>query len=300
MKKMKRPSLIIILLLSALLVACSRDSFYVEVESPLKQQKRPERIISLSPNATEILYGVGAFGRVVAVSDYCDYPPEAKNLPRVGGWSNTNLEQVASLRPDLVVFADAQAPFIKDRLDALGIQTLSVPSRSMDDVFKAMDVIGRATGSEHEAQELAAQTRAKLDEVRARTQNIQRPRVLCIVDRVPGTLRGMYTATEGSFLAQLIEIAGGQSIAPRTESGFGQIGKEAVVALNPDIIIDMVQAAEGKLAEDPQAVWQELGQVRAVRDGRVYPIRDTLVLHPSQFIGEAAQRFAQIIHPEAF
>jgi iron complex transport system substrate-binding protein len=290
----------IAVLFCVLLAACSSDWHFVEHESSQKQQKSPERIISLSPNATEILYGVGAFGRVVAVSDYCDYPPETKNLPHVGGWSNTNLEQVASLHPDLVVLAEAQAPFIKDRLDSLKVTTLSIPSRSVDDAFTAISEIGRATGREHEAQALVTQTRAKLDEVRARTRDSARLRVLCIVDRVPGTLRGLYTATEGSFLAQLVEIAGGQSIAPHAESGFGQISKEAIVTLNPDIIIDMVQSAQGKLAEDPKAVWNELSQVRAVREGRIYPLRDTSVLHPSQFIGNTAQHFAEIIHPEVF
>ncbi|MGH9903029.1 MAG: ABC transporter substrate-binding protein, partial [Pyrinomonadaceae bacterium] len=129
---------------------------------------------------------------------------------------------------------------------------------------------------------------------------LQRRRVLCVVDRMPGTLRDLYTAADGSFLEQLIEAAGGESIAPPAASGWGKITKEAVVALDPEIIIDMVQGAEGAFAEDAQAVWRELPRVRAVREGRVHPLREPSVLHPSQFVGDTARRFAEIIHPEAF
>jgi iron complex transport system substrate-binding protein len=294
------------LLLATLLLSssCARDAGGGETTlrggAREEQSSRPARIVSLSPSATEILYGVGAFDRVVAVSNYCDYPPEAAKLPRIGGWNNVNLEQVAGLRPDLVVFATAQEPFIKDKLERLGIAALSVPSNSLDDAFAAIEQIGRATGNDAEAARLLAETRAKVEAVRARTRELPRRRVLCVVDRVPGTLRDLYSAAPGSFLSQLIEIAGGESIAPPAKTGWGKMQKEAVVALDPDIIIDMVQGASGSLAEDPKAVWQELPHLRAVREGKIYPLRDTSVLHPSQFVGDTARKFAELIHPEAF
>ena len=262
--------------------------------------RSPQRIISLMPSATEILYGVGAFERVVAVSDYCDYPPEAARLPRIGGWQNTNVERLAALRPDLVVMMDAQAPFIKDRLDALGIRTLAVGTRTLTDVFGAIESIGRATGQIDQAQRLSSETRAVLEEIRGRVGARERPRVLCVVDRVPGTLRDLYSATRGSFLAELIEIAGGEVIAPNAESGYGQISKEALLALDPEIIIDIVPGAEGSFSEDAESVWRELPQVRAVRNNRVYTVRDARTVHPSQFIAVTARRFAEIVHPEVF
>lgn len=268
--------------------------------SPSSVEQAPQRIISLSPSATEILHGVGAFGRVVAVSNYCEYPPEVAGLPRVGGWNNPHLEQIAALKPDLVVFAEAQAQFIKDKIEALGIRALSIPSNSLDDVYMSITEIGRATGNEREAGQLLNETRAKVDDVRARTRDLPRRRVLCVVDRVPGTLRDLYSATQGSFIAQLIEAAGGESIAPSARSGWGKITKEAVVSLDPEVIIDMVQSPQGQFAEDPQAVWRELPTVRAVRDRRIHQIRDTSMIHPSQFVGDSARHFAELIHPEAF
>lgn len=261
---------------------------------------RVRRIISLSPGATEIIHGVGAFDRVVAVSNYCSYPPEVERLPRVGGWNNTNLEQIVSLQPGLVIMADAQATFIDDRLKGVGLRTLVIRGQSLKDALSAIEEIGRAVGHEKEGKELAEQTRRALDEVRSQTRSLPKRRVLCIVDRVPGTLRDLYTATEGSFLAELIEIAGGSSIAPKASAAYGKITKEAVMALDPDVIIDMVQGAQGTMAENSKEVWQELSGVRAVREGRIHPIRDTSVLHPSQFVGNTARIFAAIIHPEAF
>jgi iron complex transport system substrate-binding protein len=266
-----------------------------------REGQRPERIISLTPSTTEILHGVGAFGRVVAVSDYCTYPPEAARLPKVGGWTNPNLEQIAALEPDLVIFWDSQAQFVKDKIEAMGVRTLSVPSRSLADAFAAIEQVGGATGNAEEARRLVEQTRASIETVRAHTEHLPRRRVLCVVDRVPGTLRDLYTAADGSFIAELIKVAGGETISPPARTGWGKMQKEAVATLDPDVILDlMMQKTESGLSEDTLAVWRELPSLRAVREGRVHPVRDETVLHPSQFVGDTARKFAELIHPEAF
>src|ERR1044071_4097408 len=127
---------------------------------------KPARIISLTPSTTEILFGVGAFDRVVAVSDYCTYPPQVEKLPRVGGWNNPNMEQIASLRPDLVIFSDAQAQFVKDKVEAAGIKTLAVPSQTLEDAYTSIELVGRATGDEEAAAKLLEQTRASVESIR--------------------------------------------------------------------------------------------------------------------------------------
>jgi iron complex transport system substrate-binding protein len=265
--------------------------------------------MSLSPNVTEILYGVGAFDRVVAVSKYCDYPPEVENLPRVGAWMNTNFEQIAGLEPDLVIMTDAQSSFLRDQLEALGLDTLVIPGQSLDDVFEAIEKVGKAVGKQFEAERLASDLRAVLDDVRTRTSNRPRPRVLLVVDRLPGLLRDIYVATEGSYLAEIVAIAGGEPITPPASFTYAKMTTEAVVSLDPDVIIDIVQAVGNpavafvetdRLQEDSVSVWNELEQVRAVRYHRVYPIRDQSVVHPSQFVGKTAQRIGRLLHPEAF
>jgi iron complex transport system substrate-binding protein len=259
----------------------------------------PQRIISASPNITEILYGVGAFDRVVAVSDYCTYPPAVKTLPRIGRWQDSNLEEIASLTPDLVLLADFQAPLLEGRLHDLGIHYLNIPTQSLTDVFSAMETIGRVTGHEAQARELAERTRTRLDAVRSRTRNLPRRSVLFVVDRSPGTLREMYAASQGSFLAELVEIAGGRCVGERMATGYSKISKEAVLTLAPDLIIDMVHGAKGVLAEDPASVWRDLPELRAVRQGRVYPVRDEFLPHASQFVADTAELLVRMIHPAA-
>ncbi len=118
---------------------------------------------------------------------------------------------------------------------------------------------------------------------------------------MPGTLRDLYTAGGESFIAQLIRVAGGEPISPPATGGWGKMQKEAVVALDPDVVLDLMMHKEsGGYGEDTLAVWRELPTLRAVREGRVHAVRDETVLHPSQLVGESARKFAQLIHPEAF
>jgi iron complex transport system substrate-binding protein len=269
-------------------------------QQPARAELRPQRIVSLSPSVTEILYGIGAWPQVIAVSQFCTYPDDVKNKPRVNGWDKTNLEQVMALKPDFVIGVNAQEPFLRDKLTAMGIRSLFVKDQTLADVMTSMREIGRGTGHEQEAADLSAKTQSEIDAVRKAVADRPRPRVLCVVDRVPGTIRDLYTATRGSYLDELISIAGGESIAPQAEHGYGKINKEAVLTLNPEVIIDMVQGSKGNFGEDPIAVWNELAEVQAVREKRIYSMTDPSVIHPSQFVGQTAQVFAKALHPESF
>ena len=285
-------------LLALLLVLCAGCTQLHQEQSAVAEV--PQRIISISPNVTEILYGVGAWPQVIAVSQFCSYPDDVKNKPRVSGWDRTNLEQLTALKPDLVIGVEAQAPFLQDKLNGLGIRSLFVKSETLSDVYKSIDAIGIISGHEQQAAQLSAKTQAEIEVVRKAVDGRQHLKVLCVVDRVPGTIRELYTATHGSYLDELITIAGGRSIAPPAEHGWGKITKEAAVSLNPEVIIDMIQSSKGDFGEDPIAVWQELSMVRAVQDKRIYPLADEFVIHPSQFVGHTAHVFARAIHPEAF
>ena len=290
------PTLVALLIAVTLLLASCGE----RQAQRAKIEPRPQRIVSLSPSVTEILYGIGAWPQVIAVSQFCTYPDDVKNKPRVNGWDKTNLEQVMALKPDFVIGVDAQEPFLRDKLAGLGVRSLFVKSQTLADIMTSMSEIGRGTGHEEEATNLVAKTQAEIEAVRKAVGDRPHPRVLCVVDRVPGTIRDLYTATKGSYLDELISIAGGDSIAPQAEHGYGKINKEAVLTLNPEVIIDMVQGSKGNFGEDPIAVWNELREVRAVRDKRIYPMTDPSVIHPSQFVGHTAQVFAKALHPESF
>jgi iron complex transport system substrate-binding protein len=259
----------------------------------------PQRIVSLSPDLTEILYGVGAFPRVVGVSNYDTYPPEVAKVAHLGQLHSPSLEKLTALRPDLVIVNNAQAPFLEDNLRELGLRVLKTSNRSVDEVCAAILTIGHATGNDREAAKLVATTREGLDRVRRRTSSRPRPRVVMIVNRTPGTLRDLSSATDGSYLADLVEIAGGQMAMPRVPSGYARLSKEDLLAANPDIILDFVHAPQSSLAGDPLEAWRELPELKAVREHRVVGIHEDYVPHASQRIVLTAELFTRIIHPES-
>jgi iron complex transport system substrate-binding protein len=259
----------------------------------------PQRIVSLSPDLTEVLYGIGAFSRVVGVSDYDTYPPEVAKLPHLGPLHSPNLETLTALHPDLVVINSAQAAFVEDTLNQLGLRIFKASNRTLEEVYASILAIGRATGNDSQAAKLVAATRASLDRVARRTARLPKTRVVLIIDRTPGTLRDLYTATEGSFLSELIEIAGGHLVIHPAKTGYAKLSKEDLLALNPDIILDFIQGPKSRFAGDPIEAWSEMPELKAVRSRRVYGVNDDFVPHASQRIVQTVELFARLIHPEA-
>lgn len=274
--------------------------FLLPAASSAQASQTPQRIISISPAVTEILAGLGVFDRVVAVSDYCIYPEGVKDLPRVGSWLNTNVEKILALRPDLILITDAQVPFVGESFQKLHLRYVAVPSLSLEDTFRAIDQIGQAVGRPAEATKLVRETRTVLDNIRAKTKDTRKPRVLCVVDRTPGTLRELTVVTPGSFLNELVEIAGGQMATMPAKGGYVTINKEALLAVDPDIILDIVHTPGGRLSEDSQAVWSEMSRLRAVREHKVYAVRNEFILHTSHFVGDTVKLLAERLHPEIF
>jgi iron complex transport system substrate-binding protein len=263
----------------------------------------PRRIVSLSPDLTEIIYGLGALDRVVGVSNYDTYPPEAVAKPHLGQLHSANLELLTGLRPDLVIINTAQAPFLEDTLKSLGFRTLKTSNRTIAEVYEAMMTIGRAIGREKEAAALVATTREGIDRVARRVAAITKPgaakpRIAMIVDRTPGTLRDLYAATKGTYLAELIEIAGGQMALPPVPTGYEQLRHEDLLAANPDIILDFIQGPQSRFAGNPIEAWQEMPELKAVRTKRVYGVNEDYVPHASQRLVLTVELFARLIHPE--
>jgi len=257
------------------------------------------RIVSLAPNLTEIIYGVGAFDQVVGVSEYAEYPPGVNKLPRVGGWENPDFEKLVALRPDLVLIDRAQAALVGDTCRQLGLRVLILAGQKVQDVYAAITAIGNATGHVAEAAKLAQATRDGLLRVSRKTASLPKPKVVLIVDRTPGTLRDLYTSTSGSYLMELVEIAGGRIAAPPDQRGYAKLSKEDLLAIDPDVILDFVHGAEGRFAADPLEAWSEMPELKAVRAHRVYGVNEDYVPHASQRIVQTAELFARLIHPEA-
>src|SRR6185295_15089719 len=174
MKSLSKAAVLVVLIVGLdLFAGCDRQV------QPQKTnvEPRPQRIVSLSPSVTEILYGVGAWPQVIAVSQFCTYPDDVKNKPRVNGWDKTNLEQVMALKPDFVIGVNAQEPFLKDKLTGMGVRSLFVKSETLAEIMAAIGEIGRATGHEPEATELSSKTQTEVDAVRKAVADRPHPKV---------------------------------------------------------------------------------------------------------------------------
>jgi iron complex transport system substrate-binding protein len=272
--------------------------FLVLLWAAVGSAEPPQRIVSVAPNLTEILYGLGAFDRVIGVTDYCTYPPEAKSRERIGGWSTPNLERIVRLHPDLVVLTEAQSPILAHHLKKLGIPTLTTPNQTVSDVFTTINEVGAAVGRPREAEALIASTQATLDRVRKRTSGTVRPTVVVAVDRAPGSLRDLYVITKGNYLSDLVEIAGGHVTAPPTGSGYSKISKEKLVALNADFVLEVKTGARAEDAQRARSDWQELPALKAVRNSRVFELTEDFIPHNSQLIAQTVVLLAHILHPE--
>jgi iron complex transport system substrate-binding protein len=259
-----------------------------------------ERIVALTPAASEILDGLGAFDRVVAVSAYAVHPPAVEFLPRLGTGGNSPLEALVALAPDLVVSGGLDSDVLSGHLRALGISQVLIPGRTIADIEDGIATLGNVLGVAPRAEAVVESMRRGLERVRNRTSGRGRPRVLLVVDRLPGTLRGVYVPSADSFLSELVVIAGGEPVrVTEGVGGYAQVNIEALVALDPDIVIETIQGEPGRFTEDSMAVWGVLPRMRAVASGRVYPVRDPSILHPSHRVVETAERFARLIHPGA-
>jgi iron complex transport system substrate-binding protein len=247
-----------------------------------------------------MLYGIGAFGQVVGISDYCTYPPAVAKMPSVGGWHNPDLERLTAMHPDLVIVDDGQAPFVESNFKDLGLRVMTVTGHTVQDVYGAIAALGQATGHNAEASKLIAATREGLLRVSLKTANLTKPRVVLIVDRTPGTLRDLYTATDGGFLAEMVEIAGGHVAVPPTKRGYEKLSKEDLLAINPDWILDFIHGSKGRFAGDAMEAWREMPELKAVHSGHVHGVNEDYVPHASQRMVQTAELFARILHPESW
>jgi iron complex transport system substrate-binding protein len=257
----------------------------------------PRRIISLSPSINEIIYGLGGWKNVVGVTIYSDFPPEVKNLPTVGGWINPNLEAIVALKPDLVIMIKDQDTIFGDKIRKLGLHTLSVESTTIKDISDSIFKIGKALGKVEEAREVTENFKSSLDAIRTKIVGVRSKRVLFVVGRNPGTLEDIYVISSGSFINEIINIAGGDNIA-KNDVFSVKVSKEAILSLNPEVIIEINHERINK--NETLKVWDELKDVSAVKNKEVYILTDTALLHPSQRVSQGARTIAEILHPEAF
>lgn len=264
----------------------------------VKLVKIPERIISLAPGNTEILYALGLEDKVVGVTDYCNYPPEAKQKPGIGGFSTPDLEKLVALSPDLVLATSMHQKTVIPRLEEMGIPVVTLDPKTFDEILESISLVGRVTGKEKEAYGVVAGMRTKIKSVTDKTENLletQKPRVLYLTWYDPLMAAGLRTIQD-----ELIQKAGGVNVA-HSLIGQASISLEAVVTANPEVIIAGVGMGTGGDAPLQFARTEpRLTNTDAVRHNRVYAIDVDLAGRSGPRITDALEQFAEFIHPELF
>ncbi len=263
----------------------------------------PGRIVSTAPAATEILFALGLGPQVVGVTQFCNYPPEAKAKPRVGTFLQPNLEVILRLRPDLVVIQKNPVR-LGERLETMGLKTVEVDQPSIEAVFESIRRIGTAAGVAARALELEKRMRSELEAVRRKTAVLPPRRVMFVVGRTPNALEGLVAVGQGSYLNELMALAGGRNVFGDAGAAYPKIGLEEVLARNPEVIIDMGEMADTAGVTEKQkraveALWNRYPMLSAVRNQRVFAVASDIYVVPGPRIVEAAREFARMLHPEA-
>jgi len=200
----------------------------------------PQRIISMSPSITEILFEIGAGDQVVGVTNFCSHPKEACTLPKIGGLLNPSVETWVMLRPDLVIH-QADSHRLRDNAQNLGIRTLGVSMKNLSEIYDAIRRMGEVVGRNAAAQKLIAHLQNGLDHYRNKLVGKKRKSVLLLLGDTAEPERDMYAVSHVSFLGELLEIAGGDNIVRTTLSEYPKISKEFIISRSPEVIIEARQ-----------------------------------------------------------
>ncbi len=255
----------------------------------------PQRIISLAPNITEILYALDADKQLVGVTDYCLYPPQAKSKSKVGGFINPNLEKIVALRPDIVLIsADSNQQTVYDQLLRLKIKVYVINPDNLEKTWATILHLGEISGHSQKAQALVGSLKKRVNAVQAKVKGKSRPRVLFLWSENP-----LITAGPHTFTHDLIEKAGGINIAASAPVKYPKYSMEEIIRIQPEIIISGDMGSQAKVSEK-NSIWQNYKVIPAVQNNRIYAINPDFLARPAPSIVEGLEEMAKLIHPELF
>jgi iron complex transport system substrate-binding protein len=263
---------------------------------------RVARIISMSPAATEILFSLSLGDRLVGVTRFCDYPPEAKEIPQVADMLDISLETLLDLSPDLVVLIDLNAS-LRERIERLGIATFVLRQETLGELCDSIQDLGRICSVPERGMAAADSIRDALTDAERLTAGLARPRVAVAVDRdiADSVIRSLYIAGKESFYDDVIHFAGGRNAFETGGVTYPKLSPEGLIALDPDVIIDLVgdhRIGAGVSQENLEAQWQSVPELKALKEGRIYLLTGDYALRPGPRIVQAIFDFMGFIHPE--
>jgi iron complex transport system substrate-binding protein len=271
---------------------------YDDLNSPFPVGPPPRRIISLAPNITEILFALGLGEKVVGVTRYCDYPPEAAGKEKVGGMVDPNLEKIEALHPDLIIAFRGNPLTVLTKLRNLHFPVFVLDTgRSFADLFLTIEKIGRLTQEEKQAERLLGNLKKKYQEAEQALGNVdQKPGVFLMLHG-----QGLWTCGRESFLNDLILKAKGTNIAGEIPRKWLQLSREQLIHENPDVIIIMVKdealfsQARSRLLSDSR-----LKTIRAIENNKIRFLDEDIASRFGPRLLEALLETARILHPQQF
>jgi iron complex transport system substrate-binding protein len=262
----------------------------------LTLEAEPERVVSLTPATTELLFALGDGEKVVGRTEFDNYPPEVVDIPAVAAFTGVLIEQVVDLEPDLVIAGGNNFTAAGDvqRMRDLGIPVMVVYGQDLDGVMADIELVGQAVGSEAEAEEITAQIQERIDEVTGAVAELEHPSVLYEIGYGPE----IYAPAPDSFVADMVNLAGGEAITTSDPVAFS-ISLEELVTADPEVIILGDAAYPPPVC--PDAVGERPGweDLTAVVNGEIRPVNDIIVTSPGPRIGEGLAALALAIHPDA-
>lgn len=281
-----------------------KSDFPVTVKDALDEdvviEEKPEKIISLIPSNTEVVFALGDGEAIVGVTDFDNYPEEAMTKEKIGG-IEFNIEKMISLKPDLVLAHESTADSVKDGLQQLkdaGIQVVVVnDAQSFDSVYESIEMIGKAIGEQEKATELVDDMKERFAKLEKQAESIkedQKKSVFVEVSPAPE----IYAAGKNTFINDMLELIGAENAIGDME-GWPKVDQEAIVERNPDVVV----TTYGYYSEKP--VEQVLGRqgwnnVKAVKDKQVFDVHSDLVTRSGPRLAEGAEELAKAIYPDVF
>jgi len=261
-----------------------------------------QRIITIAPNAAEMIAALGAADRIVGVSSFCVYPPELLKRPRVGGIMDPDLERIVRLKPDMLVLR-GEMPTVTKLAQRLDIPVYQDRTETLDDIYVTLQELGALLDRQSDAEKLIASIKTDIaaitQRIDANVNGVAKPTVLFVVGRDPAGIRNVVTVGKNTFVSEIIRLAGGRGAFEVSSVDYPQLNAEAIVAAQPDVIIEVADPATpaAELAAR-KTHWRALGNnLPAVRDNRIHILTDDYLLIPSPRVVQSIETLAKILHP---
>ena len=254
---------------------------------------RIDRIISLAPNLTEIVYAIGAGDRLVGDTSYCDFPAAAKTVEKIGDTLHPSLERIIALRPQLVLVSTAsQLEVFTHQLETQNIAVFVTDPHDLEGVFRSINQLGAILDHDDQAKQLVGQLRSRTDAVEAAVKPTQPVRVFYQLSAEP-----LYTAGHDAFVTDLIRRAGGLSVTADVSGAWPKFSAESALAARPEAII---LPTGGSMGAANSTVAEPLQRSPAVVQGRVYKINDDHLVRPGPRAVDGLEEMARSLHPDVF